>query len=330
MTNSGSDRPGEFALIAELFAPLAKLPGAFGLKDDAAIATPPAGHDLVVTTDAIVEGVHFFATDPPELIVKKALRVNLSDLAAKGCTPAGYLMALSLPMAVDMAWLRAFAGGLEEDQKAFAISLLGGDTTSTPGPLTIAITALGHVPAGRMIRRNGARVGDRVFVSGTIGDAGAGLAYLKNETASLSEEDRRVLTRRFQLPEPRLSLGRHLLGIATSAIDVSDGLVADLGHIADVSGVGILIHAGRVPISPALKNSWQETTNDVSRAVCAGDDYEIAFTAAPENRDAVASAAAKAGVSVAEIGRVESGQGVSLLDESGAEIPIEHRGYTHF
>jgi thiamine-monophosphate kinase len=330
MTNSGSDRPGEFALIAELFAPLATLPGAFGLKDDAAIATAPAGQDLVVTTDALVEGVHFFATDPPDLIARKALRVNLSDLAAKGCTPAGYLIALSLPFTADMQWLRAFARGLEEDQQTFGISLFGGDTTSTPGPLTIAITAFGHVPAGKMIRRDGAKIGDHVFVSGTIGDAGAGLACLKNETASLSEEDRRFLTRRFQLPEPRLSLGRYLLGIATASTDVSDGLLADLGHIASVSDTRILVHAARAPISSALKSTWREPMNGVAEAVCAGDDYEIAFTAPPEKRDAVGSAAAKAGVPVVEIGRVESGKGVSMLDEAGAEIPIERRGFTHF
>ena len=329
MTNSGSDRPGEFALIAELFAPLAQLPDAFGLKDDAAIVTPPAGHDLVVTTDALVAGVHFFANDPAELIAKKALRVNLSDLAAKGCTPAGYLMALSLPSTINMEWLRPFARGLGEDQKAFGISLLGGDTTSTPGPLTIAITAFGHVPAGKMICRDGAKIGDLVFVSGTIGDAGAGLGCLKREIAP-SDDDRRFLVGRFQLPEPRLALGKHLLGIVTSAIDVSDGLLADLGHIADGAGVRILIDGARVPMSSALKNGGWGSTAGIAEAVSAGDDYEIAFTAPPENRDKVEAAARNAGAPVAEIGRVKSGQGVSLLDESGAEIPIKRRGYTHF
>jgi thiamine-monophosphate kinase len=329
MTSSGSELPGEFALIAELFVPLATAPGAFGLQDDAAIATPPAGLDLVITTDALVEGVHFFAADPPELIAKKALRVNLSDLAAKGCTPVGYLMALSIPVAANMQWLKAFARGLAQDQDAYGLSLFGGDTTSTPGPLTVAITAFGHGPAGKMLRRGGAKLGDLVFVSGTIGDAGAGLECLKGES-SLSGGARDHLIERFQLPQPRLALGNSLLGIASASLDVSDGLIADLGHIADVSSVRIAIEAERVPISSALKNSWRNPQPGLLAAITAGDDYEIAFTAPPENRAAIAAAAATSGVPIAEIGRVTTGQGVVLLDEAGAEIAVKKGGYTHF
>lgn len=329
MTNSGSSRPGEFALIAELFAPLATAPGAFDLKDDAAIATPPPGSDLVVTTDALVEGVHFFGSDPPELVAKKALRVNLSDLAAKGCAPAGYLMALSIPSSVTMEWLKAFAHGLAEDQHVFAISLLGGDTTSTPGPLTIAITAFGHVAAGKMLRRGGARIGDLVFVSGTIGDAGAGLACLKGESC-LSGHARDYLVRRFQLPEPRLALGKRLVGITSASLDVSDGLIADLGHIAEVSGVRIVLDATRIPTSPALKSSWRNPPQGLLTAVTAGDDYEMAFSAPPQKHDAVAEASVQAGIPVTEIGKVLRGQGVVLLGEAGAEIPLTRIGYTHF
>jgi thiamine-monophosphate kinase len=329
MTSSGSELPGEFALIAELFAPLATAAGAFGLKDDAAIATPPAGFDLVVTTDALVEGVHFFASDAPELIARKALRVNLSDLAAKGCTPAGYLMALSLPASLEMEWLKAFARGLAQDQDAYGISLLGGDTTSTPGPLTVAIAAFGQVPAGKMLRRGGAQAGDLVFVSGTIGDAGAGLACLKGES-SLSGDARDYLIERFQLPQPRLALGKKLVGIVSASLDVSDGLIADFGHIADVSAVRIAIEAMRIPISAALRNSWQDPAAGLAQAVTAGDDYEIAFTAPPENREAIAAAAATSGVPIAEIGRVAIGRGVVLLDQSGVEIPLKQGGYTHF
>ena len=330
MTNSGSDRLTEFALIAELFAPLATAPGAFGLTDDAAIATPPAGFDLVVTTDALVEGVHFFSGDPPDLIAKKALRVNLSDLASKGCSTAGYLMALSIPEAIDMNWLRAFASGLADDQNSFGISLLGGDTTSTPGPLTIAITAMGHVPAGGMLRRSRAQVGDAVFVSGTIGDAGRGLAWLENELSSLAREDRDYLVHRFRVPEPRLELGRALVGIGSSSIDISDGLIADLGHVAETSGVQIAIEAARVPVSPALNRSWTDPVAGLLKAVAAGDDYEIAFTAPAKMRDAVASAAEQSGTLVTEIGHVQRGAGVRLLDESGRDIPIARAGYTHF
>lgn len=330
MTNSGSDRPGEFALIAELFAPLATAVGAFALTDDAAIATPPPGYDLVVTTDALVEGMHFFSGDPAEAIARKALRVNLSDLAAKGCTPAGYLMALSVPATRDMAWLRAFARGLQDDQERFRISLLGGDTTSTPGPLSIAITAFGHVPMGKMLQRSGAQAGDVVFVSGTIGDAGAGLACLKDGCDLVRVEAREHLIGRFRAPQPRLALGKLLVGIASASIDVSDGLIADLGHIAEVSAVRIMVDSVRAPFSSALRETWRTTEAGIIAAVTAGDDYEIAFTAPAKARNAVAEAAMQSGVTVTKIGHVVSGKGVALLDPAGAEIPLTRTGYTHF
>ena len=332
MTNSGSDdeRPGEFALIAQLFAPLATSAAAFGLTDDAAIATPPAGSDLVVTTDAIVEGVNFFSDDPPELIAKKALRVNLSDLAAKGCTLAGYLLTLSLPKRIGMRWLEAFALGLRGDQDEFGISLLGGDTTATPGPLTIAITAFGHVPAGAMLRRAGAKAGDLVFVSGTIGDAGGGLACLEGEGSALANDERHFLIRRFQVPEPPARLGLTLIGVASASLDVSDGLLADLGHIADASQLRIEIDAGKVPLSDAAQCLWPNAPDSVVRAVGAGDDYEIAFTAPPEHRADIMQRAAAATTNVSEIGRVLSGKGIALLDSEGEEISVRQAGYTHF
>ncbi len=332
MTNSGSDRqrPGEFALIAQLFAPLATSAAAFGLADDAAIATPPAGYDLVVTADAIVEGVHFFSDDPPEMIAKKALRVNLSDLAAKGCNPSGYLLTLSLPERIGMHWLESFVGGLREDQEEFGISLLGGDTTATPGPLTIAITAFGHVPGGAMLRRSGAKVGDLVFVSGTIGDAGGGLACLKGEGSGLTPEEQHFLIRRFQIPEPRARLGPVLIGLASASLDVSDGLLADLGHIADASRVRIEILARKLPLSSAAQRLWPNARESVVRAAGAGDDYEIAFTAPPEHRSDIMQRATAAKTTVSEIGRVLSGKGIALLDSEGKEISVKHAGYTHF
>jgi thiamine-monophosphate kinase len=316
-------RPGEFELIAELFAPLSQnAPGAFGLTDDAAVLAPPPGHELVLKTDAIVEGVHFFRTDPPSDVARKALRVNLSDLAAKGAVPAGYLMALLLPDWPDMAWLRAFADGLAADQTAFGLSLMGGDTSATPGPLAISISAFGHVPAGAMIRRAGARPGDLVFVSGTIGDAGGGLAVLK-ENKSAPE-----LVVRYRVPEPRLTLGPALRGIASASLDVSDGLMADLGHIARVSKVRIEADVARIPLSNALQRLWGAEA--AARAAVAGDDYEIAFTAPASRRADVANAAARSGVAVTEIGRVGAGEGAVLLDASGREITIARSGYTHF
>ncbi|HEX3486905.1 MAG TPA: thiamine-phosphate kinase, partial [Micropepsaceae bacterium] len=198
-------RLSEFAMIAKLLAPLAKSEGAFGLTDDAATLRLAESEELVVTVDALVEGVHFLRDDPPDLIAKKALRVNLSDLAAKGATPRGYLLALSLPCWVDDAWLTHFAGGLADDQERYVVSLLGGDTTSTPGPLTLSITALGVVLKGYMVPRAGAKPGDLVFVSGTIGDAGAGLHLLTGSAGQIAKQDREYLISRYRLPEPRLA-----------------------------------------------------------------------------------------------------------------------------
>jgi thiamine-monophosphate kinase len=329
MTSGKADkRPSEFALIAELFAPLSKnAPGAFGLTDDAAVLAPPPGHELVLKTDAIVEGVHFFRTDPPDAVAKKALRVNLSDLSAKGAVPIGYLMALLLPDWPDMVWLRAFAGGLAADQAAFGLSLMGGDTSATPGPLAISISAFGHVPAGTMIRRAGATPGDVVFVSGTIGDAGGGLAALK-ENRPLKDKTGAELVARYRVPEPRLGLGQALRGIASASLDVSDGLMADLGHIADVSKVRIEVDVVRIPLSQALKAHWG--ADAALHAASAGDDYEIAFTAPASRRADIAHAAARSGVAVTEVGRVKAGEGAVLLDAQGREITIARSGYTHF
>jgi thiamine-monophosphate kinase len=313
----------EFALISKYLVPLATDPAALALTDDACLIEENARCDLAVTSDALIEGVHFLNCDPANLIARKALRVNLSDLAAKGAQPIGYLLALCLPRELDEAWWEAFAGGLAEDQKQFAVSLLGGDTTATPGPMTLAVTALGRLPRGRMIKRGGAKPGDGVFVSGTIGDAGAGLAILK--TGGAEDE---FLAGRYRLPTPRLALGRELIGVATAALDVSDGLVGDLAHIADVSGVRISIESGRIPLSPALKAFWGAGTDSIVRAVTAGDDYEIAFTA-PSEAEALA-AGQRAGVAVTRIGQVSAGEGICLLDSSGREIPVGQAGYSHF
>ncbi len=322
-------RPSEFDLIARLFAPLATAPGAFGLKDDVAIIAARAGFDLVVTTDAIVEGVDFFSGDPPAGVAAKALRVNLSDLAAKGAEPAAYLLNLALPRGVDMPWLEDFARGLRDDQARFGITLLGGDTGSTPGPLSVAITAFGHVPQGQMIIRGGARLGDAVFVTGTLGDSGGGLALLKGEAgADLSAGLRAFLIDRYRLPQPPVLFGPALRGIATAAVDVSDGLLADLGHVADASGVRIAVEAARIPISPALAVLWGRDTVSILRAATAGDDYQIAFTAPLSSEAEIAKGAHD--TIVTRIGRVESGVGVALLDAAGHEIAVARRGFRHF
>jgi len=331
MTSSSSDPPrrlGEFELIAKLFAPLAKSAGAFGLADDVATLSLPPGHELVAKVDAVVEGVHFFRDDPADLIAKKALRVNLSDLAAKGAAPIGYLLSLSVAPWCTDEWLTRFAAGLGEDQDEFGLSLLGGDTTATPGPLTLSVTALGSIEAGRTIRRGGAKPGDRVFVSGTIGDAGAGLALLKGAEGPHSLSERQYLIGRYRVPQPRLALGLRLVGLASASLDVSDGLIADLGHIAEVCRVSIRVTASSVPLSPACANFWGH--NAVQRAVTAGDDYEIAFAAPESARTAIMQAAAASEVPVHEIGYVQPGAGVTLLDDHGQPASMGRAGFTHF
>ncbi|HEY2007767.1 MAG TPA: thiamine-phosphate kinase [Rhizomicrobium sp.] len=305
----------EFELISRYFAPLAG-EGAFGLKDDVALLPQRPGHDLIVTTDTISEGTDFFAFDPPHSIAQKALRVNLSDLAAKGAEPAGYLLNLSLPHSIHDTWLAAFASGLAADQAEFGLSLLGGDTGATEGPLSIAVTAFGFVPTGRLIKRSGARVGDAVYVTGTVGDSGGGLAIFKRENHSLSDADRDHLTARYRVPGPPVSFAPRLRDIAHASVDVSDGLIADLGHIASASGVRIVVEGERVPLSAPLKALWGDKT--LQRAVIAGDDYQIAFTAPPDITGPFT-----------RIGRVVAGDGVNLT-VAGREIAVPRPGYSHF
>lgn len=320
------ERPSEFALIAQLFAPLATHPGALNLTDDAAQIAVEQGCEIVVTTDALVEGVHFLPDDPAETVAAKALGVNLSDLAAKGAAPVGYFLAITLPARLDFAWLRAFARGLATMNETYAIPLMGGDTTSTPGPLTLTITAIGSVPAGTMTRRSGAHAGDKVFVSGTIGDAGGGLAVLTEKTNASRTGDAHLIAR-YRTPTPRLCLGQALRGTASASLDVSDGLIADLGHIADCSGVEIVIEADRIPRSDALRTLWGDEETAIVRAATAGDDYELAFTAKDEI--AVQRAANAAGTAVTWIGHVKPGRGVRLTGAAGI-IPVFRPGFTHF
>ena len=311
----------EFDLIAKLFAPLATAPGAFGLTDDVAMIAPRRGCELVVTTDTIVAGVDFFQSDAASVVAKKALRVNLSDLAAKGAEPFAYLLTLLIPEEIGLPYLNEFAESLNEDQNRFGLSLLGGDMSSMPGPLSISMTAFGHVPVGRLVRRNGARAGDLVFVTGTIGDSGGGLALLKNPALSASVDVHAVLAGRYLLPEPRVAFAPALRS-ASASIDVSDGLLADLGHIAEASCVRVVVEADWIPRSPELIALWGNGEDAIVRAATAGDDYEIAFTAPTLVQDVHTP--------VTCIGRVEQGSGVVLVDAQGREIAVPRAGYCHF
>lgn len=319
-------RAGEFDLIARFFAPLAG-PGALGLTDDAALVTPAPGCALVLTTDTVIAGVHFREDDPPGAIAKKALRVNLSDLAAKGAKPLGFLQALTLARNVTDAWLESYAQGLGEDARGFAVPLLGGDTTSSPGPVTITITALGEVPQGAALLRSGARAGDRLYVSGTLGDAPLGLACLAGDLL-LPKAERAALVERYLLPQPRLSAGQALRGLASAALDVSDGLAADAGHMAAASGVAVTIDRDAVPLSPAARKAVSSDPRLWERILAGGDDYEIVFAAPQSAQAAIARLAEDTGVPLSAIGRITAGTGVTVT-AGGAPVTLSSTGYRH-
>lgn len=316
----------EDSLISRYFAPLATDPGAFGLRDDAAVLKA-AGEDIVVNTDAIVAGVHFLPDDPPDTIARKALRTNLSDLAAKGAEPAGFVLTLALT-SQDEAWLAEFARGLGEDIAAYGCPLLGGDTVSTPGPLMISVTAFGRVPEGRIVRRAGAQIGDRIFVTGTIGDAALGLAVLQGR---LVVDDAHVLTSRYRVPQPRNALARAVREHATASMDVSDGLAGDLAKLCKVSGVSAVIEAVRVPVSLQARALLEAGTIDLETLVAGGDDYEILCTL-PEARLASFMARAdEAGITAAVIGTVVAGDAAPrFIDADGRDIALTRRSYSHF
>jgi thiamine-monophosphate kinase len=316
---------GEFELIDRLLRPLARgCPGALDLADDAALIDVPDGQQLVIAKDGMVESVHFLADDPPALIAGKLLRVNLSDLAAMGAEPLGYLTVLARPQDIGDAWLEAFARGLAEDQARFGLHLLGGDTTSTPGPLTLSLTILGLVPRGMALRRNGAMAGDDIWVSGTLGKAALGLRILRG--LAVSEDEALDLVDRYRTPRPRVGLGLGLRGIATSAIDVSDGLLADLGHVLAASKVGAELHAASLPLSAAARC----VPGALDAALAGGDDYELLFTASETSRPAVEAAASAAAVPVTRIGRIEGEGGLRLIGPDGRPMSRRRTGWRHF
>lgn len=316
---------GEFALIDRLLKPLAKgFPGTLDLTDDAALVGLPAGRQLVIAKDAIVAGVHFLADDPPELIAGKLLRVNLSDLAAMGADPLGYLTVLARSPGVDDAWLARFAAGLAADQRRFGCHLLGGDTVSTPGPLTLTLTILGTVPEGQALLRRGAQAGDDLWVSGTLGDAALGLRILRG--LAVAEEEAVALVDRYRTPQPRLDLGRSLRGIATAAIDVSDGLLADLGHILETSGVGAVVEAALVPLSPVGRG----VPGAREAALAGGDDYELLFTAPPARRETIAGLQTGLDLPLTRIGAIRAEGGLEVRDADGRPLRLDHAGWQHF
>lgn len=322
----------EDALIARYFRPLATDPGAFGLDDDAA-ALRPDGNDVVVTVDAIVEGVHFLPDDPPDTVARKALRVNLSDLAAKGAVPAGFVLTLAL-RTPDEAWLRPFAAALGEDAARFACPLLGGDTVSTPGPLMVSITAFGRVPPGKMVHRSGAQAGERVVVTGTVGDAALGLAILRGgkvQAAASDKAARETLIGRYRVPQPRVAMAEIVRDHASAAMDVSDGLAGDLAKLCGASGVSAAIDLASIPLSDAARDLVSRGVVGLETLIAGGDDYEILCTLPDDRVEAFAQAALNAGVAVSSIGTVVAGSAApKFLDADGSEIALERLSYSHF
>ena len=313
--------PPEFALIARHFRPLAG-PGALDLSDDAAVFQPPSGGEIVIAADAMVAGVHFLLDDPPELIGRKLLRTNLSDLAAMGAAPFAYLMTVSAPPSTPDAWFAAFAAGLAQDQRQFGLHLLGGDTTSTPGPISLSLTILGTVHPGHAIRRNGAQAGDELWVSGTIGDGALGLLAATGRLADPTG----FLADRYRLPQPRLGLARH--GVVHAALDVSDGLVQDVGHLCRASGVAAEIQVALVPLSAAARSAG---LNLRVNCLTGGDDYELAMAVPVRHVPALRRAASAAGIAITRIGRFMDGAAtVMVRDEAGDVMDIKIGGWSHF
>jgi thiamine-monophosphate kinase len=323
----------EDRLIARYFKPLAKHPGTFGFSDDCSAIAPPPGHDLVLKTDGLIAGVHFFPDDPADGVARKALRVNLSDLAAKGATPLGFLLAIALPKGFSEGWLSGFAQGLGEDAETYACPLLGGDTDSTPGPISISIAAIGTLPSGSMVRRAGAKVGDHLFVSGTIGDAALGL-YVRQGKAESWRLDAALsdhLVSRYRLPQPRTVLAEVVRTLARAAMDVSDGLAADLAKLCRTSGVSAEIDVARVPLSAAAAQALGADAALIEPILTGGEDYEVICAVAPEAAQSFRSGAGQAGVAVTEIGRIVAGDAPPrFLDRAGQPLGFARTGYSHF
>lgn len=325
------DESGEDRLIARYFKPLATNPGALALSDDAAFLTPPDGRDLVVTTDAIVAGIHFFPADPAAAVASKALRVNLSDLAAKGADPAGFVMALGLPE-IKPRWLAAFALQLAADARTYACPLLGGDTVRTKGPLFVSVTAIGTLPRGTMVKRSGANTGDVVIVTGTLGDASLELHRRKASPKwTLSRAAAKHLAQRYLYPEPRSRLAQAVRRCASAAMDISDGLAGDLIKLCRVSGVSAEVEIGKVPLSFAAQAALTAAPKLIETILTGGDDYEIVCTIPPQRLDHFRELARDAKVAVTAIGRIVAGKAPPrFLDAKGIPLTFVRRSFSHF
>lgn len=327
---------GEDDLIARHFAPLAG-PGGLGLKDDAALFEPEPGHEIVATLDALVAGVHFFADDPPAQIARKALRVNLSDLAAKGATPRGFLLGFAVPAGIDDHWIAAFAAGLAEDAARYGMPLLGGDTVRMPGTLTLSVTALGEVPRGAMVRRTTARPGDLLFLTGDIGRAALGLKLRLDPKSiwaqALTAPDREALLDAYLLPQPRNALVHVVRAHASAGMDVSDGLIGDYAKMMRASGVSGQLWLDRMPLSQAVAAAIAIEPSLLEIAVTGGDDYELLLAVPPERAEVFRQGARRIDVPVTQVGLVvpcgPDGRDLLVTDGQGKAYDFAVRSFSH-
>ena len=328
---AGRRTSGEFDLIDRFFRPLSRAaPGAFALRNDGALLHTPAGARVVATKDMMVAGVHYPEGEEPSDLARRLLRVNLSDLAAMGANATSYALGLALPADIADTWVEAFAAGLTLDQAQFGVVLIGGDTVATMGPAVLSLTAFGTVTGDACLTRAGAGVGDDIYVSGTVGDATLGLRAVQGGLAALAPEDRAALAERFRLPEPRLALGAALVGLATCAIDVSDGLVADLGHLCTESGVAARIEAEAVPLSEPARCALAAGEAAVADLVTGGDDYELLFCAPPSARGDIDALGHRLALALTRIGTIERGEGATVADADDRPLALKRAGYRHF
>lgn len=316
--------PGEFDIIQQYFAPLAG-PDGLALKDDASVSAVPNGYDLVVTKDVLNEGVHFRAEDPIDHVAFKALAVSVSDSCSKGAVSRHYWIGLSLPSEPTNQWIQNFCQGLDAAQQEFGCQLSGGDTTKTLGPLSISVTVAGLVPAGQMIKRSGAKVGDSVYVTGELGNAALGLQALLAGADCPSD-----LQKAYQTPVPPCAFGQQLPGIASASADISDGLIADAGHIADASGVLIELFQPKLPIGTSARAIIRERPELESKVWSGGDDYQILFAADESAEPKIQKIAHESKVLVTKIGVIKHGTGVQLLDHNHEIVQVTSGGYEHF
>lgn len=323
----------EFDLIKHYFAPLTAKE-AFNLLDDAAmLASLPQGEQWVITQDAMTEHVHFLSDTDPYDLSRKLLRVNISDLAAMGAKPYGYLLTLILPKDTTEKWIQAFAAGLAIDQKQYSLHLLGGDTVSQHSTISLSLTAIGSVATPNILRRSNAQVGDAIYVSGTIGDAALGLQALQGKFPFLKQAQQMDIIDRYHLPQPRVMLGQHLGSIAHAAIDISDGLIQDCEHLCKTSSVGANIMIDAIPLSTAVQTIISLSGKNLLPTILSGgDDYELLFTAAPEKELQLEAIAKETGTPITQIGHITDEPGVRLIDSNKdiLDIPMDNQGYKHF